>query len=392
MRSSKSARHGMTSSPVGLEHGEPGAPIVRATAWLLRLPLARPVVTARRTIRSRQAAVLRLEDADGRGGVGEASPLAGFGRPRRASLLEALRALLAEVPGRSPGELLAWLGRWAPHDATPAAARFALETAALDLLARRAGRPLARLLSPTARTSVDVNALLVGETADEVAASALEAVARGFNAAKLKVGGRALDDDLTRVRAAREVLGARRLRLDANGAWDVEEAVRALRALAPYEIEYVEQPIPPGRPALLARVRRSAPVPIAADEDAHSVEAARALLEAGSADVVVVKPAVAGGIRDCRAIAEMAAECGVDVVVTSALDGGIGVAAAAHLAASLGNDRAHGLSTGTLLRRDTAREPLAIRDGVAPLPSEPGLGVEPAEWVTRRAPSLEAEV
>jgi len=389
MRSWRSVRRATTSSLDGLEIGDCRAPIVRATVWLLRLRLARPVTTAQRTIRARQAALVRLEDGAGRFGIGEATPLVGFGRKRRGSLRRVLRAAAEDAVGLPCTGLLARLRGFPARDAFTAAVRFGFETAALDLVAQEQGLPLARVLFPRAAASVRVNALLGGETPDEVARSALDAVASGFGAAKLKVGGRPLRRELARVAAAREALGDRALRLDANGAWEEAEAEEILRRLEPFAPEYVEQPIPPGRPDVLARLRRRVPVPIAADEDAYSFEAVEALLDAGAVDVLVLKPAVVGGLLDCRRIARAAADAGVDSVVTSALDTTVAVAAAAPLAASLGRERAHGLATAALLARDVAQAPLAVCEGTLTLGAEPGLGVRLSEWVTTRQPYLE---
>ncbi len=307
------------------------------------------------------------------------------------SLSAALAEFLSLAIGRTPAALAVAVRRQPPRDAVTAAVAFAVESAALDLLARRAGLTLRSLLSRDAASSVPVNALLVGKTPGEVAESARGARREGFSAAKLKVGGRPLPDDIARVRAARDGLGRGSvLRLDANGAWSEEEAAQALEAFAPFEIEYVEQPLPPGDPPALARLRRRSPIPIAADEDVVSLEAVEALLRAGATDVVIVKPAVVGGLTAALAAAEAAAAHGVVPVVTSALDGGLAVAAAAQLAASLpGHSVAHGLATVRLLVRDTAEPSLAVADGRLDLPDTPGIGTSPAPWVLARRPLLE---
>lgn len=383
----------MTAFPAGLEAAADigGSPVVRAAAWRVRIRLRTPVVTAGRTLRGRDAAVVMLRDAEGRAGWGEAAPLAGFGRARRVSLSAGLVEYLALAPGRTPAALVAAVRARPPRDAVTAAAAFAVETAALDLLARGAGLPLRRLLSPSAADSLSVNALLSGSSPAEVAESALRARVGGFPAAKLKVGGRPLRDDVARVGAAREALGPGvALRLDANGAWSEEEAEQALEAFAAFGIEYVEQPLPPGNPAALARLRRRSPIPIAADEDAVTPEAARELLRAGAADAVIIKPAVIGGLTAAYTATEEAAAHGVVPVVTSNLDGGIAVAAAAQLAAARpGPPVAHGLATVGLLVRDTAHRSFPVADGRLELPDTPGIGAVAAPWLLARPPFLE---
>lgn len=394
--SSKSDRRGMTSSRVGPEHlwvSVQGAAVVRAAAWRARLRLRVPLVTSHRAIRTRDAAIVLLVDEEGRRGWGEATPLVGFGRPRRTSLLVALCDYLREARGRTPVELLERLRVRPPRDASTAAVVFALETAALDLLGKANRTALRELFRPGASDRVPVNALISASSPVDVAAAALHAKDSRFTAVKMKVGGRPLSEDVVRVRAAREALGPTiALRLDANGAWSETEAVRAVTAFAPYAIEYIEQPLPPGNLPALARLRAASPVPLAVDEDASSPESLNQVLTLGVADVVVLKPSVFGGLLPTWAAATNANARGVVAVMSSALEGTIGLVAAAQLAAALpGAPRPHGLGTGDLLIRDTAMSPPMLQAGVLVLPNEPGLGVEPAGWVIQGSPLVEVQ-
>jgi len=394
MPSLKSAPRGMSSSLAGLEeaaYGRTRRPIVRAAAWRVRLPLRLPVVTANRTLRIRDGAVVLLQDAEGQAGWGEALPLAGFGRPRWRALAPALSECLAAAVGRLPAEAISTLQTLPVRDATGAAAVFATEAAALDLLAQQAGVPLRELFSPRPADTVAVNALLIGDTPPEVAASAERAWQEGYQAVKLKVGGRALEADLARVRAARAALGPTvALRLDANGAWSESEAARALERLAEFGIDYIEQPLPPGDLAALARLRASRIVPIAADEGASSLEDVEELLAAQAVDVLVLKPAVLGGLLAVRRAAHAAAAAGVRAVLTSALEGSIAVVAAAQLAGALPDRQvAHGLATLSLLARDVTERPPAIVRGRLVLSDEVGLGVKPAPRAVAGRPFVE---
>lgn len=157
----------------------------------------------------------------------------------------------------------------------------------------------------------------------------------------------------------------------------MEQAVRTIRSLAEFGLEYVEQPVAPGNLKGMARVRRDAGVPIAADEDVAGVEAARRLLETGAVDTLVIKPMVVGGLRPAMEIAAMAGRAGVSVVVTTTVDAGVGTAAALHLAAALSEEGpACGLATGSLLAADIVARSLETREGRTVLPAGPGLGVE----------------
>jgi o-succinylbenzoate synthase len=188
---------------------------------------------------------------------------------------------------------------------------------------------------------------------------------------KVKVGRPDLRTDLELVEQVRTVVGDQvALRVDANGAWDVHTAIRALRALAPYCLELAEQPV--ARIEDLATVRRTVDVPIAADECIRSVEDAALLARVGGADVLVLKVQPLGGVRAALRIAEVA---GIPALVTSMRETSIGIAAGLALAASLPElPYACGLTTGT--DGDVVREPARPVEGALPVRTvvpDPGL-------------------
>jgi O-succinylbenzoate synthase len=174
---------------------------------------------------------------------------------------------------------------------------------------------------------------------------------------KVKVGS---GDDLGRVRAVRQALGPRvRIRVDANGAWDLPTAVERVRALAALDVELVEQPVAGLED--LARLRRLVPLPLAADEAVRSLDDARRLRRLGAADALVVKVQAAGGVRAALALAEAA---GVPAIPSSLVETSVGLAAGLAFAACLpATPFASGLGTGALLAGDVVREPLVPVDG-----------------------------
>jgi O-succinylbenzoate synthase len=190
------------------------------------------------------------------------------------------------------------------------------------------------------------------------AARVPEVLARfpGCRTAKVKVAdpGQALADDVARVRAVREALGPEgRVRIDANAAWNVDEAERALHALAEFDLEYAEQPCATVDELAELRTRvKYMGIPIAADESVRKAEDPLAVARAGAADLVVVKAQPLGGIR--RAL-DIVAEAGLPAVVSSALDTAVGLSQGAALAAALpALDYDCGLGTGALFLEDVA--------------------------------------
>lgn len=198
------------------------------------------------------------------------------------------------------------------------------------------------------RTEVAVNALVAG------VAEAVEAVVAGYRCLKVKVGR--AEADVDRVAAIRNAVGpAVRIRVDANGAWDVDTAVATIRRLAPYDIEFVEQPAATVED--LAAVRRKVDTPIAADECVRTHDDARRLSRLAAADLIVLKVQPLGGVRPALMIAEAA---GLPAVVTSMMETSVGLAAGLALAAALPELRyACGLGTAALLGADVVADPLA---------------------------------
>lgn len=220
----------------------------------------------------------------------------------------------------------------------PASARRAAVEAAVD------GFPPAR------RGDVAVNALVTDTTFDPGALV-------GFGAVKVKMR---VPTDVELVARVRDAVGPRvALRVDANGAWDVDTAVAVAEQLAHLDVELLEQPV--ASLEQLAEVRRRCSVPIAADECIRSVDDARRLDRLGAADVVVLKVQPLGGVRAALAIADAA---GVPAIPTSMMETSIGLAAGLALACALPEvPFACGLATASLLPADVTRDPLVPRGG-----------------------------
>jgi L-alanine-DL-glutamate epimerase-like enolase superfamily enzyme len=219
---------------------------------------------------------------------------------------------------------------------------------------------------------IPVNRTLPAGPPEEVAAHAVDGVRAGFSAFKLKVG---LPDDRLRVAAVREAIGSwPALRIDANGAWSVDEAVDAIRALRQYDVQFVEQPCE----ALddLARVRKAVDVPICADESIRTADDVRSAAAAGACDVVNVKLSASGGFSGAREALRAAREAELDAFISSTLDGPWGIAAALQLAASEQLSLACGLATLDLFDAGIAHVLAPADRGLMAVPEGPGLGVE----------------
>ena len=356
--------------------------ITRIRWTAVRVPFRRPLVLGPTPSTHRYALLIIVTTDRGMTGLGEASPVGagteeeirGLGHllssvaPRllNVDVADALNLVLRVVPATSEGALLA----------------FGLETALYDLLGKESGSPLVALLAPlVARIGakprrIKVDALIAVESPSEAARLAGEAVSGGFSTLKLKVGSPVPGRDEALVKAVRQAVGASvQVRVDANQAWSVEAAVKAIGRLQGFGLQYVEQPAPGA--AGLAQVRERVNVPVAADESLTGPDAAQRLIAMGAADVFVVKGTRVGGLSRAKQTVDVALANGIEVVVTSSLETGVGVAASLHLAALASVEGpACGVATATLLEHDLLVAPVPVTAGAMQVPSEPGLGVE----------------
>ena len=340
------------------------------------LPFKEPYVTAAGTLTRREMVLLRLRSDDGLEGLGEAVPLSLRGGAGLKQVVDELEAL-AEVEALDEAALRGRVTRLS------APARCAALTALLDLRGRQAA---AGELSPPSLSSfqslsggnddgdqevgaVRCNATLVAGDPASVVASAERWAADGFSSFKLKLG---TGDDAAQVRAVREALGPRaRIRVDANRAWELETARSVLAELEPYEIELAEQPVATLEEA--AELAASTSIPLAGDESIESRADAERAVAISAFSLTGIKLSKVGGPEQAIEIAAV-----LPAYISSALDGPVGIAAAAQVAATLGDAAglAHGLATQRLFASTIAAEECELRGDMLHLSDGPGLGVE----------------
>ena len=218
------------------------------------------------------------------------------------------------------------------------------------------------------RNSIAVNAILPAVSLEQIADVLLSF--GEIKTIKIKVAepGHSLQQDLARVLLVHKLYPAAKLRLDANGGYSIDEAQSLAMALVDegVPLDYLEQPV--GTIAQMAELRLQLSrigVKIAADESVRKVSDPLAVAHAAAADILVLKAAPLGGIRNAL---EIAAEAGLPVVVSSALESSVGLSMGAHLAAALPNlEFDCGLATGHLLAGDVTREPLLAQAGELPV-------------------------
>lgn len=291
------------------------------------------------------------------------------------------QALLADfLLGRDPFDVQRMQREFAQHfdvrSSLACYARCALDMACYDLQGQATGRPAYDLLGGAVRREVVVSwVAYIREELDLIRDEIQHRRAEGFRAFKLKVGVN-IDLDDERLAIARQVAGPQAsIKIDANAAWSVDQAIKNIRRLSRYNLAGVETPVPRDKPADIAAVRKQAGVPIL--EHVSDLAYGLALLKADAVDAFNLATTGAGGLFPARQIACLAEAAGVGVLIGSTVELGPGTLAQLHLAATIPNLTLPSDLIGPgMYRHDVLQTPLRYRSGVLEVPRGPGLGIQ----------------
>lgn len=359
----------------------------------VHLPLASPFVTAQRSASHVEAVLVRALDHDGVAGWGEAVTTWRVTGESAASVAAAVEGpLRAAVVGLDPSDVGAWAPRLERAVVGNAAARCAVESALIDLAARRAGQPFAEHLlgepgngrlrpARAVRTDMTLSAVRSPDELDDLLSRAARWAAT-FGTLKLKVVDAAVTRDVL-VELRRAVGPELCLRVDANQAWDAPTALAVLEhwQCEGADVELVEQPVAAADVPAMATVRAAGVTAVVADESVRTVADVEALARADACDAVNVKLAKSGGPVQALRVAERARALGLEVFVGCMMESTVGLAAAAAVAAivdALDGARVHDLDAGTWLAAPDERQVQYDGDTLV-RHAGPGIGIPP-EW------------
>lgn len=366
------------------------APIgpITLTAFPLAVPLMTPMRLASEVITHAETLLVRAADATGKEdwenqgeeGWGEAAAaptmtgetIEGMTAALTRFLAPALRAAAAEPPEEA-------LARMARAIRGNSGAKAAAEAAVLDLLARRAGVPLAAYLGTALRTEAPALLMIGGGTAEAALAAAQAGWREGYRHLKLKVGLGTVAEDAATLRALRAALGPRaHLSADANMAWTADQAIAFARAVGPGVLDYLEQPVADDDLAGMAAVQAESPFPLCLDEGLHAREDIDRVADLSAARGIGLKAIKLGGPRGVLAADARCTARGLDRTLACKIaETSVGAAITAHLALLLA-DASWGVSitAGYLADDPVLPRVLPERGMVRPLPGH-GLGVRP---------------
>ncbi len=330
------------------------------------LPLRRPVSITGQRMTVRSGLILEIKDGSGHAGFGEIAPLSGLHSENLDLALQQLLQLRPQFLNTTVPAGLAKLDggfdRWLGEFKLLPSVRFGVELAILNLLSTANGIALHQFLfGGLHHPFVNVNGLLA-ESGNLVEPEAKRMMREGYRAVKIKVGRQALEEEIEIVRLTRKLVGENvTIRLDANRAWSFDDAVSFGKAVAPYRVEYMEEPLKDARN--LPEFHKATGIAVALDES---------LVETPLQDIqffpglkaFVLKPDLLGGIENAAVLARAAFRQGVEPVFSATFQSGLGIWALAQLAAGLSSqDTAHGFDTYRWLEKDILSKPLGIKKG-----------------------------
>jgi L-alanine-DL-glutamate epimerase-like enolase superfamily enzyme len=340
----------------------------------VRVPLQEPLKWTGGIRESASGLVVELRTDEGLTGIGEAP---GPTLPTIQAIID--RELAQFLVGADPLRiewLVHRLEEYSRNWASVAAYAIAgVEMALWDLKGKALGASVAELLGGYCRDEVPVIGYLFIDEPEAAADKAAAFVDAGHSELKLKVG-RSLSQDYDTLAAIRDRVGFDvKIRIDANMNWSVPAAVKWIRALERFDLQYVEQPVPEFDLEGMAAVRRAVAVPIAADESCTSLRSALALIKADACDVFVVYPSEAGGLSRAAQIAAVAAAAGKWCAIGSWAELGVATTANAHLVASNSSFAFASDTHYPLQLNDVLLDTVAIEHGAIAVGHDPGLGV-----------------
>ncbi|MCB9082250.1 MAG: dipeptide epimerase [Lewinellaceae bacterium] len=307
-------------------------PIRRIRIFRLDIPLEQPFVISLETITHAHNILVAIETQSGRIGWGECSPYRSINGETQDTGIAIAPAIARALLGLSALDRVSWEKALRTTIAGHRCIKSAFDLALYDLAAQQSNLPLYAFLGGNPQKALYTDMTVGIGSPEKMAAAALSYQQEGFYAVKLKVGT-TFAADIARVAAVRQAVGPNLpLRIDANQGWDVATAVRTLRALAAYDVEYCEQPIAHWDIAGLTQVRRLSPVPIMADEALFDHHDAHRLLQAEACDFFNIKLSKAGGIAPATRIVHLAEAAGLTCQVGCFSESRLAITALAHFA------------------------------------------------------------
>jgi len=363
-------------------------PRIRAVRiWKYSVPME-PFTISLGTIDSAHNILVQILLDDGTDGWGEGSPFPMLVGETQETAYVLARNFARLWIGRNPLEteaLMAELNRYIAHHPT---LKSAFDMALFDIRGKLSGQPLYRLLGGTNRTMLTDETIGLAST-DEMVRKALVLKGKGAPAIKVKLGTTARED-IHRIAQIRAAIGSEiPLRVDANQGWDIQSALAVLKGIAPFYVEYCEEPVPRWNNAGLKVVRDNSPIPIMADESVFDHHDAHRVTALGACDYINIKLAKSGGLLVADKVNAIAEAAGIRCMMGSMCESRLGLTASAHFAAARENIFYCDLDMVFTMKADPVIGGMEFRGHEIHLPDTPGIGASVDPEFLRNMPMQE---
>jgi o-succinylbenzoate synthase len=350
--------------------------ILHTEIYRFSIPM-HPFTIATGTMHYAQNIFIRVHADVGMYGVGECSAFPMIVGETQATCFEMAKDFAALWKNKNAAAIEERLHELHSFTAFNATIKSAFDMALYDLAAKAAGQPLYRFLGGISKKELETDLTIGIDTPENMAARAVDFVKRGVRIIKIKLGKNAVED-VERVRKIREAAGASiGLRIDANQGWSYEDAVFALTAMAPYNIQFCEQPMRHWDDDKLPALVKQSPIKIMADESVFDHHDAKRIIAAGACDYINIKFAKSGGISEARKIHSVCQQQNIPCMMGGMLESRIALSAFAHFALAHDNVVFYDMDTCMLGHKtDPVTGGVQYKGFFLEVPETPGIGAD----------------
>lgn len=329
------------------------------------LKLTKPFLTSKGEISFRKGFVISLKGSSQAEGIGDAAPLPEFGSESYEEDEKALENIKLNLKLDLNNLIPSVEESLADFNHLPAL-RSGIEQALLNLICIERKTTLSDLFNKPVAKIISINGIIGLINPDEAVNDAKKLKSDGYRTIKVKVGRNNFEEDLKILKNIRDVIGKNlNIRIDANGKWDVIQAVDNLKQIEPLDIEYVEQPVLDIKD--FPQLKKNTSVSLAADESVRTYEDALNIIKNNFADALILKPMMLGGLTTALRIIDEAEKNNLKVVITSSFETSIGRSIAVFAAGILKKQTAHGLGVADYFQNWIVNDPFPINNGMIKL-------------------------
>jgi len=309
----------------------------------------------------RKGFIISIRNSNGVEGIGDTAPFPEIGSESSEDAEKVLKKIKLDLKIDLTNIRSNFKELLNDYDSLPSL-RHGIEQALLNLICKEKNVTIDNLLELNLQRVINVNASIGFLTKDETILKAKHLIEKGFKTLKIKAGRDNFEDDYNCIKAVRDEFGNDvKLRIDANGKWNLKNAIKILEKLEKLNLEYAEQPV--NSLHNFVKLKNKISLPLAADESIRTKRAAEDFIKKNAVDYLILKPMIIGGLLPTLEIIELAEKNNITPVITSSFESAIGKANAVIAAATVKKKIAHGLALNDYFKNDVITDPFPVKDG-----------------------------